>query len=282
MTAWGQLSSQNRVEAILSGTAATSILSEGVRLREFASGTCGAEGFSTGAAIFAPGTTLAYHRHPIGEAIVVSEGTARISIEGRSYLLQSLDCVYVPAEIAHEVRNPAPDSALVAFSIFASSRPTRALVQNEFQLKERGLSNPNPLDPEFIVRGRRVEWYELSEGARFVDLFAARFGSVGICGGYGRFDPGAALPCHIHKFDESISIIEGEATCLVQGNRYRLSNCDTALVPEGRPHRFLNLSDAPMAMIWAYAGNEPERTLVSTEHCEGNLVWSGSGSVDCA
>jgi putative monooxygenase len=278
MTTRGQFSSQNRAEAILSGAAVSSELAEGVRLREFANATCEAQGFSTGMVTFSPGGTLAYHRHPIGEAIIVLQGAGLISIEGRRYLLQPLDCIYVPAEIAHEVTNPAADSTLVAFSAFASNRVGRIFVQNEVQPEERGLSNPNVRDPESIVRGSRAERYELSEGARFVDLFASRLGSVGICGGYGRFDPGASLPCHIHKFDESISIIEGEAVCLVQGNRYRLSGCDTAFVPEGRPHRFLNLSDAPMAMVWVYAGNEPERTLVSAGYCDGALVWPGAGS----
>jgi mannose-6-phosphate isomerase-like protein (cupin superfamily) len=125
------------------------------------------------------------------------------------------------------------------------------------------------------VRFTEAELYELSEGAMFVDLFASRLGSVGICGGYGRFIPGSSLPCHIHRFDESISIVEGEATCLVQGRRYQLSNNDTAFVPQGHPHRFLNLSTTKMAMIWVYAGNEPERTLVSSEYCDGTWEWSG-------
>jgi quercetin dioxygenase-like cupin family protein len=280
MTARGQLPSQNRIEAILSGAVASSVLSEGVQLQELVNARCEAEGFSTGIVTFAPGARLGYHRHPISEAIIVVEGVGQITIEGRCYLLEPLDCLHVPAEVAHEVTNPATDAAMVAFSAFASNRPSRGLVAGEFRLQERGQSNPNAHDPESIVRGRRVERYEPSEGARFVDLFASRFGSIGICGGYGRFDPGASLPCHFHKFDESISIVEGEAVCLVQGNRYLLSNCDTAFVPEGRPHRFLNLSDAPMAMIWVYAGNEPERVLIGPEYCDGSVVWPGSsGSV---
>jgi putative monooxygenase len=278
----GQYFLKNRAETILSGAAATSLLAEGVRLRGFASAACEAQGFSTGAVTFTPGATLACHRHPIGEAIIILEGTALIAVEGRRYMLQPLDCLYVPAEIAHEVANPAPDSTLVAFSAFASNRPARNFVNGDFQPQERGLSNPNPHDPEFIVRGSQAERYELSEGAWFVDLFASRFHSVGICGGYGRFDPGASLPCHVHKFDESISIVQGEALCLVRGNRYRLSGCDTAFVPEGQPHRFLNLSDAPMAMIWVYAGDEPERTVVNAEYCDGALAWPGVGSANAS
>jgi quercetin dioxygenase-like cupin family protein len=269
----GQFSSQSREEAIVPGNGASSPLSVGVHLREFVNAGRGAKGFSTGIVSFAPGALLPYHRHPISEAIIVLTGTCQIAVEGRRYLLQPLDCLHVPADRAHEVRNPAANSELVALSAFASDLPMRSLVQDMFKLHVRDHLNPTESDPEHIVRFNQADRYELSDGARFVDLFASRFGSVGICGGYGRFDPGSSLPCHTHHFDESISIIEGEAVCLVQGNQYQLRNCDTAFVPKGRPHRFLNLSKSQMAMIWVYAGNEPERTLVSPGYCEGSLSW---------
>ena len=98
---------------------------------------------------------------------------------------------------------------------------------------------------------------------------------VGICGGYGRFQRGASLPCHIHQCDESITIVEGAATCLVQGKMYSLADYDTAFVPEGKPHRFLNNADGPMAMIWVYASSEPERTLLEPGYCDGGLAWPG-------
>ncbi len=45
----------------------------------------------------------------------------------------------------------------------------------------------------------------------FSDSFAGRFGAVGICGGYGQFAPSSSLPCHTHHYDESVTIITGEA-----------------------------------------------------------------------
>jgi len=60
------------------------------------------------------------------------------------------------------------------------------------------------------------------------------------------------------------------------GKALSLSNNDTAFVPQGHPHRFLNLSTTEMAMIWVYAGNEPERTLVSSEYCDGTWAWPGA------
>jgi quercetin dioxygenase-like cupin family protein len=83
------------------------------------------------------------------------------------------------------------------------------------------------------------------------------------------------LPAHLHDFDESICIVEGSATCLVEGRRYTLENLGTALQPRGRVHYFVNESAAPMAMIWFYAGPLPER-LVVDESCATtpNVAWS--------
>jgi putative monooxygenase len=247
----------------------------GLELREFVTNACGARGFSTGTATFAPGAVLAYHTHTFSETITLLSGVAQVMVEGRSYQLNQFDCIHVPAGVAHEVANCSPQSPMVALWAFASAVPSRELVDLSFVPQNRGLSDPAPGDPESIARFAQAEIYDLSPGAAFRDLFAGRFGSVGICGGYGRFQPGSSLPCHVHECDESITIVEGDATCLVQGNRYRLNGYDTAFVPEGLPHRFVNESDRPMAMIWVYASVEPERTLVESAYCEGTLAWPG-------
>ena len=81
-------------------------------------------------------------------------------------------------------------------------------------------------------------------------------------GGYGRFEPGGRLPAHVHDFDESICIISGAATCLVEGRTYAMRDCATAMVPRGRVHYFVNESSTTMEMIWVYAGSMPERIVV--------------------
>ena len=68
----------------------------------------------------------------------------------------------------------------------------------------------------------------------------------------------------------------GQAHCMVQGRVYELSDCSTAYVPEGLPHRFLNESTEDMAMIWVYAGPEPDRQIVDNVYCSGSLAWPGA------
>ncbi|MGC1967465.1 MAG: cupin domain-containing protein, partial [Candidatus Acidiferrales bacterium] len=179
----------------------------------------------------------------------------------------------VQAELVHSVGNEDPDNELVTHTAFASDKPTREFAPREFPLVARGCGNPTETDPETILRWRSRVTYELSEGTVFNDLFARRFGAKGICGGYGHFLPGSALPCHTHDYDESITIVKGAAVCLVQGRRYELRGCDTAFVPSGIPHRFLNPFEEEMDMVWVYAGDEPGRNIVDARYCSGALRW---------
>ena len=247
----------------------------GIEVRRFVSEECGAQGFSTGSAIFQPGARFPYHRHEVSECVTVLEGRLTILLEGRKYRLGLLDSIHIPAGVAHSSSNEDPKQRMVVHNAFSSARPSRTFTRENFPPPGRENAQPVAGVPETIRRFSQNDIYELSEGAFFCDLFAKRFGSRGICGGYGCFNPGSSLPCHIHGYDESITIIDGSAVCLVQGRRYDLSNLDTAFIPQGKPHRFLNQSGYKMAMIWVYAGDEPDRVEVDPGYCSGGLVWPG-------
>jgi putative monooxygenase len=262
-----------RKESVHSGAGEATSPAPGLLFRQFVSSACAAKGFSTGTLTIDPAGVFPYHKHAVCESITLLSKAAQVKVEGRSYRLEQFDCISIPAGVAHEISNCTQESPMVALLALASAVPSQEPVDRVFTTHDRGPSNPGEEDPESIVRFAQAEVYQLSEGAAFRDLFAGRLGAVGICGGYARFQPGGSLPCHVHQFDESITIVEGEALCLVQGNRYNVSGYDTAFVPEGRPHRFLNQSNAPVAMVWVYAGSEPERTLVEAGYCDGTLPW---------
>lgn len=261
----------NRIESITRPDGPpTSLLADGVELRILATGTLGARGVTTSLAAFRPAAELGYHRHPFSEVIVVLDGEALLSIEGRRYRAGRYDAMHVPGGMAHSVRNASPVGNALLHSSFASDAPTRESVAGSFPVEDRDQSCDGC--PESLIRFQTAPVYELAPGAHFRDLFAKRFGARGLCGGYGLFEPGASLPCHYHAYDESITIIQGAAACQVAGREYHLSDCGTACIPTGRPHRFLNRSAAPMAMIWVYAGDEPERTLATAGYCDGSLM----------
>jgi quercetin dioxygenase-like cupin family protein len=171
--------------------------------------------------------------------------------------------------MAHGMKSLEPSTDLLAHVAFSSATVTRELVTTSFSERDLRDAVASRKGGEALSRFSRAEEYELSAKALFRDLFAKRLGSKGICGGYGRFAPGASLPCHTHLYDESITIVEGGATCLVAGRRYSLSGCDTALGPQGLSHRFINETNEPMAMVWVYAGDEPERVIVDNAICSG-------------
>ncbi len=243
-----------------------------VRILTFASRECGATGFSTGLSILKPGGCLPYHQHGCSEAVTVLQGQADLQIDGRTYRLGPLDCVHIPADVAHFVSNAISGEDLITHHAFASAHATVEPSAKEFPLQDCILISPSETDPEAILRSKECLVYELSRNAFFNDLFARRFGTVGICGGYGRFLSGASLPCHTHDYDESITIVKGAAVCLVAGRRYELNGYDTAFIPKGTPHRFLNLSGDEMAMVWVYAGDEPDRKIVDASCCSGSAA----------
>ncbi len=246
---------------------------EGIELRTFVSQRCGAKGFSTGTATFRPTAELPYHVHDCSEAITVLAGMALVVVEGRGYRLRRLDCLHVPAGVAHSVRSCETDHPMIAHWSFASPAPSRTFVPALEWFDDRREGCPCLDDPEHLTRFAQSEVYELAPGAWFRDLFAKRLGSIGICGGHGRFTKGSSLPCHTHVYDESITILAGSATCLVQGARYEMTGIHTAFVPQSKPHRFMNSGDTDMEMLWVYAGDEPDRTIVDNQYCLGRLSW---------
>lgn len=258
----------NRKEVITQASGPpTGELAPGVELRVLATGSLGAKGLTTALATFRPGAELPYHQHTFSEVIVVLEGEALVSVQGRRYRMTPYDAMHLPAGTPHSVCNASPDKRAVLHSSFASDTPSREQVLTTFEIEDREQTSDET--GETLVRFETAEIYELAPQALFRDLFGGKFGARGICGGYGIFQPGASLPCHFHEYDESITIVTGKAVCQVAGNEHTLSDCATACVPKGRPHRFINRFEEPMAMIWVYAGDNPERTLVEPGFCEG-------------
>jgi len=266
------LLTQNRREFLTRAASPPDLsLSPGVTVLSFASAAKGAVGIFTGIAELMPGAMLSYHTHPCGEVITLVQGAATALVEGREYVLRQYDALFVPSGTPHAVANRSSDQRAWLHVSFPDGAPGRSDVDQQYEREVRSTSPAN--GPEHLRRFSDAEPYQLAPNTEFRDLFAGRFGSDGVCGGFGRFAPGASLPCHIHDYDESISIVEGTAICQVNGAAYELSNNDTACIPKGRPHRFLNESGAPMAMIWVYAGTEPDREIVESIYCETSRPW---------
>jgi quercetin dioxygenase-like cupin family protein len=219
---------------------------------------------TTGIVTFQPKALLDLHNHPCSESITVLEGEAELSVEGRVYRLGPFDNMLVPRWLPHTTRNPHATSSLRLHVAFPLGAPERELITRKFPPVEMPPASTGLAGRERVTRFESApRSFGVGPGAEFIDYFNAELvPGLEMSGGFGRFQTGGRLPAHVHDFDESICIIGGTATCLVEGRSYAMSGCATAMVPRGRVHYFVNQSNAAMDMIWVYAGPMPERIVV--------------------
>lgn len=228
---------------------------------------------TTGIVTFAPGAALPYHTHTFTESITLLSGSMAIEVEGRAYTLKRLDNAVIPPGLAHSARNTSSTEPAVLHIAMPTDSPSRTLVDKFFSRRSLPEDSTGQPGAERINRFATAKRGAAGPNTEFIDCFNVNLmPGIEMSGGYGLFHPGGRLPAHVHDFDESICIISGTATCVVEGRRYSMSDCATALQPRGRVHYFINDSNGPMEMLWVYAGPTPERIVVD-EQCataEGN------------
>jgi 2-keto-3-deoxy-L-rhamnonate aldolase RhmA/quercetin dioxygenase-like cupin family protein len=231
-----------------------------------------ARNLTTGLVTFLPNSELAYHTHTFAESVTVLSGSLLFEVEGRRYTLNELDNITLPPGLAHFAQ-PASMGGAIAHIAMATDTPTRELTDQFFSRRAMDAASSGVSGAERITRLKTAKRTAPGQGASFVDYFNSELmPGMAMSGGYALFQPGGRLPAHIHDFDESICIVQGAAVCVVEGHRYKMGDCATALQPRGRVHYFSNEGSEPMAMVWVYAGPLPERMVVN-ERCatvEGN------------
>lgn len=232
-----------------------------------------AKNLTTGLVTFAPGAVLPYHVHTFSESVTLLRGSIIMEVEGRTYTLKKLDNIVIPAGLAHTARNPSNTEPAVLHAALPTDTPSRTLVEKFFSRRSMPDSSQGVAGAERVNRFATAPRSSPGPNAEFIDCFNSDLiPGIEMSGGYGLFHPGGRLPAHVHDFDESICIISGNATCIVEGRRYSMSDCETALQPRGRVHYFINDTQGTMEMLWVYAGPKPERIVVD-ERCatvEGN------------
>ena len=78
------------------------------------------------------------------------------------------------------------------------------------------------------------------------------------------FEPGTAIPLHTHNVEETIMLLAGEATVVIEDKTYELHAGDVTWVPAGVAHYFRNRGAGPLRIYWVYAGRDVTRTIVAT------------------
>jgi quercetin dioxygenase-like cupin family protein len=260
-----------RQEAIQSfETAKVKLLAPGVELRMSVGSHNGARNLFTGLLTLAPGAAFPYYVRPFSEALILIDGLVAVDVEDRRYRLGLLDSINIIPQRPRRLVNLSTGHPATFHLSLASAAPDQTWVNGRFAVIEHPASATGRAGSERLCRSDPAARFELAPRALFQDLFNAELGAQGICGGYGVFEPGARLPCHRHEFDESITIVQGVATCIVEGRRHDLSGNSTALVPEGCCHYFINLTLELMTMIWVYAGDKPDRIVMDENFCHSD------------
>ncbi|GHH25327.1 cupin domain-containing protein [Streptomyces lanatus] len=96
------------------------------------------------------------------------------------------------------------------------------------------------------------------------------------------FRPGTGLPLHSHNVEESVLILEGEATAEIDGEFLDLEVGQATWVPAGIPHRFINRGEGVLRIYWVYGGRDVTRTITATGETFEHLSEHDKGGAPTA
>lgn len=257
------------------GTGPMADLAPGVRFECLVGRHNQARRLTTGLVTFSPGSVLPGHIHPFSESITLLGGSAVVEVEGRAYSLRHLDNIVIPAGLVHAALNPSTTGPAVLQVALASDSPDREWVEMSRPRRQMPDDSTGIHGAERFNRFKTAKRFAAGPNTEFIDFFNSDLvPGIEMSGGYGLFHPTGRLPAHVHDFDESICIITGQATCVVEGRHHAMRDGATALQPRGRVHYFVNETRNIMEMLWVYAGPKPERIIVD-ERCatEAGNPW---------
>lgn len=78
------------------------------------------------------------------------------------------------------------------------------------------------------------------------------------------FPAGSAAPMHSHNCAEQVTILDGRAEAMIDGEIALLGAMDTTFVPANVPHYFRNAGEGPLTILWIYGARDVTRTFTET------------------
>ena len=81
--------------------------------------------------------------------------------------------------------------------------------------------------------------------------------------GMSRLEPGGMIPTHVHSFEESFHLVEGEVMLVTPEATVRLVAGDYGVIPLGVPHAWHSVGDAPA--VWSDIYSPPPRVQYDSD-----------------
>ena len=82
--------------------------------------------------------------------------------------------------------------------------------------------------------------------------------------GISSYPVGKGAPPHSHNCDEHVTLLSGTAEVEIDGKITALVPDDTTYVTAGIFHKFTNVGDEPMKILWVYSSAYVTRTFADT------------------
>jgi mannose-6-phosphate isomerase-like protein (cupin superfamily) len=125
--------------------------------------------------------------------------------------------------------------------------------------------NDQPVSDPHILHPADIEPFDRGTGVKTLPL-VGKWNTQGnkVTTGITIFGPGTQIPVHTHNVEETVMVLEGEATAVVGDDRFDLVAEDVTWVPSGVPHCFINRGSGTMRIYWVYGGRDVTRTITAT------------------
>ncbi|CAL9336658.1 hypothetical protein SUDANB1_00176 [Streptomyces sp. enrichment culture] len=141
----------------------------------------------------------------------------------------------------------------------------------------------HPAEPNLLIHPGEVERFDRGGGVATIPYVGKwNSGTAVITTGQTVFQPGTGLPLHSHNVEESVLILEGEATAEIDGRLFDLEAGQATWVPAGTPHRFFNRGQDVLRIYWVYGGRDVTRTITATGETFEHLSEHDRGGAPAA
>jgi len=94
-----------------------------------------------------------------------------------------------------------------------------------------------------------AQYARFSEGYTRADLFDHSTGSVHMGVGINQLAPGGAIATHLHSFEESFYVLEGQVIAEIDGRAHLHSPGDFGLISTGVKHAWRNINNTPVRWL---------------------------------